>query len=459
MLMRPGNRTKIKGTPRQFNVAGFLGDAASLIAGLLVPFSVHLVGELHLAEIFLPLLLPFLMITRGREMIKPTMRPILLLMGLWLSGQILTDIYRQTKIVNWLRGDSNIIFFGIELLALVALLGKSDTRKVLFIASYGTSQLMYAKLSPDASGKLSWKFGYAPALVFLTLLLACYFYKRREYAITVLLILAFSAANVVENFRSAVLFMLIVIAMTIPIIPERIGRLQLLPRQGTTARLLVTVALALSAGGIALGVVEFATRIGILSQFEQSKNEKQSQSVGGMLLGGRPEILVCSRAILDSPILGHGSWPQEPRYTEMYTDIQAKYGMQVNLEDSSELGEGVIPTHSEILGTWVSAGILGAPFWIYLLPLVVKALVKVAVLRPTLAPLYAYILLHFFWDIFFSPFAGNHRILTAFFLVVMIDMLEARMPEPVAAYSRRFGRIARGSVAWRPSVHIDPNRL
>ena len=459
MLMRPRNRTNIRGIPRQFDVTGFLGSVFSLIAGLLVPFSVHLVGELHLAEIFLPLLLPFLMVMRGREMFKPTIRPILLLTGVWLLGQILTDIYRQTTMVNWLRGDSDIMFFGLELLALVALLGKSDTRKALFAAAYGTSQLVYAKFHPDLRGRLSWKFGYAPALVVLTLLVACYFYKRRNYAIAVLLILAFSAANVVENARGMVLWMLIVIAVTMPIIPERVGRLQLLPPQGTTARLLVIVALALSAGGVAFGVVEFATKIGMLGQFAQSKNEKQSQSVGGLLLGGRPEVLVCVRAILDSPILGHGSWPKEPRYSEMWQDIQAKYGMHVDLENDSEIAQGVIPTHSQILGAWVNAGVLGVFFWMYLFSPIVRALLRVAILRPPLAPLYAYILLHFFWDIIFSPFAGDHRIFTAFYMVVMIDMLEARLPEPVAAYTARIGKFVRRPAVWRPSVHIDPNRL
>jgi hypothetical protein len=454
MLMRPRKRARPKVIRRNFNAAGFLAGAACLVAGLLVPFSVHLVGELYLGEILLALLMPFLMVMRGREMFKPTMRPMLLLIGLWLLGEILSDIYRQSAMANWLRGDSNIIFFVLDLLALVALLGKSDFRKMLFIVALGIGELAYSKLNPDAWGRLSWKFGYAPAIVYLTLLAACYFYKRRNYAVTVLLILAFAAVNVVMNFRSMVLFMLIVIAMTVPVIPERVGRLQLLPPQGTTARLLVTAALALGAGGVAFGVVEFATRSGILGQEEQAKNEKQSQSAGGLILGARPEILVCSRAILDSPIVGHGSWPHESRYTEMLADIQAKFGVQTDPDSSAETKEGVIPMHSSILGAWVSAGILGLFFWIYIIPLVVKALVRVAVLRPPLAPFFAYVLLRFFWDIFFSPFAGNHRILAAFDLVIMIDLLEVQIPALATRYSDRFGRVARKPLVWRPSIRF-----
>jgi hypothetical protein len=459
MPLLPGKRRKPRDIPRRFNVSGFLGGALCVIVGAITPFSFHFVGDLFFSEIFLPLVLPFLLVVKGREMFRSTMRPILLLMGLWLAGQILTDIFRQTAMENWLRGDANIIFFGIDLLALVALMSKNDNRKILFVVAYAISRLVEARFSPSVEeGRFPWKFGYAPGLVLLTLLAGCYFYKRRNYPLMILVFLAFSAVNVVMNYRSMVLFMLLVIAMTVPIVPERVGRLQLLPR-GPTARLFVTAALALAAGGAALGVVELATKSGILGAEQQEKNEKQAQSLGGILLGGRPEILVSSRAILDSPIIGHGSWPKEPRYTEMLTDIEARYGIHVDLESGDESRAGVIPSHSSLFGSWVAAGIAGAIFWFYLLPQVVKALVKVTSLRFTLAPLYAYLLVNLFWDIFFSPFNGNHRILAAFDLVIMIDTLEARLPALAAKVSGHIGRFARRPLVWRPSLPADANRF
>jgi len=430
-----------------------------VIVGAITPFTLRLVGDLYYSEILLPLLLPFLLVVKGREMFRSTLRPILLLLGLWLSAQIITDVYRQTAMMNWLRGDANLIFFAIDLLALVALMSGSESRKILFIVAYAVCRLVEARFSPSVEeGRLPWKFGYAPGLVLLTLLVGCYFYKRRNFTLMILLFLAFSTINVVMNYRSMVLFMLLVIAMTVPIIPERIGRLQLLPR-GPTARLLVTAALAISAGGVALGIVELATKSGILGQEQQEKNEKQAQSTGGMLLGGRPEILVSSRAILDSPILGHGSWPKEPRYTEMLTDIEARYGIHVDLESGDEARAGVIPSHSSLFGAWVSAGIGGAVFWIYLIPQVVKALVKLTSLRITLAPLYVYLLINLFWDIFFSPFNGNHRMIAAFDLVIMIDTLETRVPALAARFSGRFGKTARRPAVWRPSLPAGASRV
>ena len=106
-------RIKPSRKSRGRNALVILAGTAALTAGLASAFVVQIVGNLPLSELlFLPLM-PILIFVQGRQMIRPTMRPLLLLLGVWLVGQILTDIYRGTAFLSWARGDANIIFFGI----------------------------------------------------------------------------------------------------------------------------------------------------------------------------------------------------------------------------------------------------------------------------------------------------------------------------------------------------------
>ncbi len=455
MLTPRPKRLKSRPVPRRFKVAAFFAGAMALAIGMLSPITVHLVGQLPVAEIVIPLLLPFLIVVRRKEMLNPNMRRILILLGAWLAAQIVTDIYRHTEPRDWMRGDANIIFFAMDLLVFVALMGKSERRKIVYLIAFAMSKILITKFHPDPSAQQDkWKFGYAVGLVILVYLISCYFYKRRNYAVMLLILLSFCAVNVVLNCRSTVLFIFISIALTVPIIPGQIGRLQLLPPEGTKARLLYSIVLALCTGMVAFGVVEFATKAGLLGAHQKVKNEKQAQSAGGILLGGRPEILVSSQAIVASPILGHGSWPKDPKYTEMLADVKARYGIHIDIENDEETKAGVIPSHSYVFGAWVAAGVFGAVFWFSMVGPTIRALIKVSLLRNALAPLYAYLLIDLIWNIFFSPFAGNHRILAAFGITVMIDMLETPLPVVAKKAISRFSGVWNEQLRWRPSVRF-----
>jgi len=285
-----------------------------------------------------------------------------------------------------------------------------------------------------------WKFGYAYGTTTLVVLASCYFYSRRLYAIAALLIVGVAAVNLLENYRSPVLGLLVAIVLVFPVVPERLGRTRILPRAGTTMRVVVLAGMALGAGWLAGRLVTYVTSAGLIGEEAQAKNENQSKA--GLLLGGRPEILVSARAVADSPILGHGSWAQEYKYVEMLYDMETEYEVDIDLEELERTSGGVIPSHSHLMGAWVSAGILGALFWGYILWISSKAVVRVATLLPALAPLYAVVVPGLIWMVMFSPFGQNARIQDALTLVVIFDLLE---PQSVAAaniWGKASGRFA-----------------
>ncbi|MGA7856552.1 MAG: O-antigen ligase family protein [Terracidiphilus sp.] len=405
--------------------ASITADCVALGIGLTCSFIVRIVGDIPVGEILLLPLLPLLLIFHGRRVVRPGMTLIGVLMGLWLIGQILSDVLRATQQNDWMRGDARIIFFAIDIVCLTVLLTGNERRKTIFIAAYAVGSLLAVRFQPALGVESDlWKFGYSMGTIMIVVLISSFFYRYRLYLVTAILLVAIMGVNLYENYRSPVLDLLVAAALVMPIVPERIGRLRLLPRAGSAGRIAVLAGLALSAGFLAIALVRLATSTGIIGQEAQEKNQQQSHLSAGILLGGRPEILVSSRAVMDSPILGHGSYAKDMKYTEMLSDIQVENGIQTDLEDQ-EASQGMIPAHSHLMSTWVQAGIFGAIFWIYILWLVFKGVIRVATLRPPNAPLYAWMLVGFAWDILFSPFGNTARMQEALMLVIILDLQDS----------------------------------
>ena len=428
-------------------------DVLALILGLTTSFTVRFVGDLPIAEAILIPILPILIVVHGKRGLRPAMRPTIVLLGLWLFGQILTDIYRGMPAPKWMRGDAAIVFFAMDLIGLVILLSNNQRRKVIFFIGSAVGSILFTRFLPSEFAlAYPWKFGYAYGTITLVVLISCYFYSRRLYAIGALLILGVAAVNLLENYRGPVLGLLVAIVLVFPVIPERLGRTRILPRAGTTMRVVVLAGFALGAGWVAGRLVRYVTTAGLIGEEAQAKNENQAKA--GFLLGGRPEILVSARAVADSPILGHGSWAQEYKYVEMLYDMEMEYDIDIDLQDLERASLGLIPSHSHLMGSWVSAGILGALFWSYILWISFKAIVRVATLLPALAPLYAYLVPGMVWVVLFSPFGLNARLQDALALVIIFDLLETQPSVATNAWSKVSERFASSRWVRRGAVGV-----
>ena len=90
--------------------------------------------------------------------------------------------------------------------------------------------------------------------------------------------------------------------------------------------------------------------------FDESQNSKfisQAEGDYGVLVGGRPETLVAIQAIRDSPIIGHGSFPEGMKYIQLKQDIQYQHGYSGSDEpEDSETDPG----HSNPLSFDVGLG-------------------------------------------------------------------------------------------------------
>jgi O-antigen ligase len=168
-----------------------------------------------------------------------------------------------------------------------------------------------------------------------------------------------------------------------------------------------------------------------------------------VLVGGRPETLVALQAIRDSPFWGHGSFPFGLKYVQLQQDIQYEHGY-VDSDQAEEAEYPVIPTHSHLTMAWVEGGMLGGICWIYILVLVIRALIRLTTSRPPLAPLFAYLMVNFLWDILYSPFGSVNRMHAAFLILLSYSILKTPVEKTL-----RVGPIVKKTTRGRVSARLS----
>jgi len=192
---------------------------------------------------------------------------------------------------------------------------------------------------------------------------------------------------------------------------------------------------------------------GVLGTEAMAHYEAQSTGMGGVAMGGRGiGILGSVKAIWDSPVIGHGSWPVDAGYTLWAESLGTALGFPTDFREVGVYG-GLIPTHSHILGAWVQAGVLGAIFWLWVLALVVRALFSMNIEREALSPLFIFICLLFIWNIFLSPFGFEGRFETMYFVVAMMYVLES---EEAANRSFRGYNLLQSGTVFGADASVSP---
>jgi hypothetical protein len=300
------------------------------------------------------------------------------------------------------------------------------TRAAL-IAAFGAGQAVGLVVSPPAAVALGlWKFGLGQAVTVLVMVALDRFGRgRARVAPAVLILLA--ATHVVLGSRGLALFTVVVLAAT-TVLPtrRRAG-----PRLSPVRAVLTTVAAA-TAGLILQSVyVDLATS-GRLGPGEQLKVSFQTGDFG-LLVGGRKDFVFLLSAIAHSPFSGWGpSGVPPPEVKDSAIAFLQGHGYPVLGYDWLVL---VLPDklflHSELLGAWVTAGVLAVPFWIVSLVLIWRGMVD-AFARRSFGE--SFILVAALWHLFFSPLGdttrGHLALALALGLAAVARRRAAARPEP-----------------------------
>ncbi|MGI9450284.1 MAG: O-antigen ligase family protein, partial [Geminicoccaceae bacterium] len=270
---------------------------------------------------------------------------------------------------------------------------------------------------------IGWKFGFAGPTT--TLLLMCFtlvpVLRSPSSLVGPMIMVALGAFSAFMDFRSwGGVLMLSAAFLSVPAVLRLFG---LRPKPLSYGRMFIVGCLLLATGYGALKVYGSAAQSGLLGERSKDKYETQS-ALGdiGILLGGRSESLVTVQAIMDSPLIGHGSWAKDRYYAELKQLMLYKLGFTNRFIPPEN---DLIPTHSHLLGAWVEAGLGGVLFWFGILMMIMASLRRLYASDDPIRPYLAFLMFLFIWDILFSPFGAQRRLTNGFLLVAMLYVLQA----------------------------------
>jgi hypothetical protein len=292
-------------------------------------------------------------------------------------------------------------------------------RLIWYLIGLSIGGIGLAIISPSKfAAILPWKFGYGASV---TLLVACVLSLNSNggrWRPAILLLIAIGVYSFSQGARSlAGITVFAALSFMLLSSSQRTGG-----RKGVGVAVAILFVIAGSGYGVFEGYT-WAAKEGALGQDAKAKFDEQSRSSLSFLLAGRSEAIISTRAILDSPIIGHGSWARNRDYVAEHKRLLRQYGMEEAGDwDKSDL----IPTHSHLLGAWVEAGILGAAFWLWCLYLIGRAAFAVVRSEALYTPLTLYVMMTLGWAIFFSPFGTVDKTATAGFLILIMTTLKAQ---------------------------------
>ena len=239
------------------------------------------------------------------------------------------------------------------------------------------------------------------------------------YSVLAPLCMALFAIMTSTSGRSAALGLIGMSAM-IFIGRKKISRMQQISKHFTVYLLLAVIGIFL-----ANFAYRWAATSGIMGEKSRVKYEQQTQgssSVLRLLMGGRLPFFVGMYAGCKQPIVGYGPWAVD-HYGYMQHFL-SKYGTaddyEMYLNSAEYLFHKVayIPAHSHIVGAWISNGIFGLIFWVYVLYKLFEFLKKNLGAVPQWYGLLAAGTPPLLWDIFFSPYTS--RMYFPFFFTMLL---------------------------------------
>ncbi len=397
------------------------GDVLAFLIPCLQFIQINLVGVLSGADLMLLFTFIYLAFSGKLRIATPVGKKFVVFCSLWLASQIVTDIVRHSVFANYARGWSNIGMTLVNFAVICTLLYGRPKRLLIYAGGLAAGTLLQLFIRPDELMQLDpWKFGMAYPVCWLVLLYASR-EKSRGYEAVVLCVII-GAVNIAMGTRAIGSFCLIVALYLL--------LLRFIYRKGTGvvklrtgAIVAVMATLILASSGI-LWTYGYLATTGKLGDDARKKYEEQSSGKYGVLVGGRVELLGSIPAIYDSPILGHGSWARDLKYLIIERQALAMMGYK-NAEDYSRVDaeSGIIQTHSYFFGAWVSAGILGAVFWAWVFVLTAKMLLSVYPPTIKLMPLASFAAFTLLWDILFSPYGAQQRIVSPYYVVLIMTCM------------------------------------
>lgn len=389
---------------------------------LLSNLRVNLVGQIPLSELFI---IPFsFSINYWKNVWKiADVRKVNIAFLLFLGSQIVSDFINHSSFNNAARGWANILMAIFVFSFLTTQLNRDKSIIILFLIAQTISLSIFDPfiegLSP-AESMSYFKFLIAPILNNLILILSYYLLSKSKVnsLLVVIVLFIYGLICMFLDSRSNGFF----IILTGLILFYRNGLRKMTSRRILIFSFIFTIIFQVA-------YIEYVSQV-LSGKFggeharEQLVRLKNPYNPFSLIESGRSEFFVALYAIKDKPVFGHGSWASDPggKYNSMMFEMHNEKDKFASFYQNS--GELIIPSHSVVLGAWMTAGICGFLCIGYVFIIFIKrgiSLMKSPVIMNTpLAPIIIFFYVNGIWTFLFSPLPSIRMPISIFMALVII---------------------------------------
>jgi hypothetical protein len=415
----------------------------AFVLGLTCLVEVNLAGRLMGADLVCLVGAVWALVFWRRRQLPTAVKFAIGLAVLWLCSAIASDFVNHSATEDIGRGQSRIII----LISGLYFLSKISAKDISWASSFWAGVIVGTFIKGISGGygyaDNPWKFGMGMAAVAIAILLLEVFSENGRFRrITGPVVLsALAVISLTQDFRSMFAILMACAALLFCRKPVYRIALQGKLRYLGLISLLIPAYIALQGITAAYG---YLAESGTLGYEAQNRYVTQASLGLSELQAGRTETLVSFQAIGDSPLLGHGSWAHNPIYSARMASIITSRGGRLSRDRATS---DLIPSHSHIIGAWVDHGILALPFWIFIIIVLAQGIGSS--LRPVIVhrELVLFVSLLGLWDIFFSPFGAQQRVLLAAAFTIVVcsrrfsDELRLSIPQDLRDQRQRLWRM------------------
>jgi hypothetical protein len=431
-------------------------DAWAFVLPAISFIEIAIIGQLIASEILAVVMLPWLWGARDR---LPLPRWFVLLWTGWLISQVMTDVVVGSAFADYTRGWAAIVFTFTDFAAILVLVSTPRRARLFALGLAAGGVLGYVFVPNAYAAGDPWKWAFAlPVGLLLAAGLSGTAGARLRW-LSVGAFVAFGIVNLALGFRSLGGVSLLTAGYLV--LSTLAGRRETSSNRSMLRAVAGLGFLAVAVWGT-LQIYDAAASQGLLGSDAQAKYLSQSGSLG-VLIGGRSEVLVSSQAIIDSPVLGHGSWARDPAYAELLNGRLGSLGYEIGATSSDVT---LIPAHSYLMQSWVWAGLLGGVFWLAIFGIAVWLLGNLYAFRVDLAPVLVFSTMLLLWNIAFSPYGSSQRLLACFGIALCLLGLRlvrgneiADAPAQISSNASRHARSRSGGPedGWGTTRNLRPS--
>jgi len=376
-------------------------------------FKTNFIGDLYLSQIFIVLISIYFFLKNSDHLkLISYEKKILFLIILWFFNQIVSDLVNQISFNNSARGNAKIVITYLSFYSFFKLSKSPNISLIKILLWICIVNLFLMFTAYNYSFMFSWKFGGGVSLSISLIIFFNQYYKN-YLTNNYLLILIFGLGILSLLIGTRYVFLFNALFVFYIILFEKFSIKQTIP-------------IVLSSLIFYLFITNVYEMLIVNELLPNTLLEKQisQNSELGVLLGGRGEIYSSYMAIVDAPILGHGSWAENCDYIYAIYDQKILFNPNVKFD----LSNCLIKSHSVILGSWVNSGIFGFMFWFYIIIILIKKLIiKVQTNNVSLA-LLIYLAITLSWDIIFSPYGGTRMVYAPLCIVIILLQNNEKIP-------------------------------